>query len=376
MPTATPADVSLGGRPVWVVGVPYEGGSVWFVTLDDGDVRAFAATPEGVRPYPWNRRQFRALAPPVVTVAPGREPTLLRPLNIAESPLSHPVPVADTGNAYAYIRQNGSLSIFLAGVEGVPFAVNAPPDARIATDGTGRLLLLGGATDRYPHGALGDDIEASTLILVTYANGGRVVRTISVPEPAVIEGIMPIWTDADGDGEREILVTVSDATRGARLVLYGEDGAVRATGPETGGGNRWRHQIAVAPFGPGGEREIADVLTPHIGGVAEWFRVEGDTLRCVASLPGYSSHAFGSRNLDMACAADADGDGRVELVVPTQDRTAFGGLRREGDGAFAAWMAPLGGVLATNLAAVSLPNGTLAFAAGRDDGTLRFWLPA
>ncbi len=89
--------------------------------------------------------------------------------------------------------------------------------------------------------------------------------------PLVLEGIAPIWADLDGDGVREILATLSDAIEGARVVVYAEDGSVIAEGPAVGQGNRWRHQIAVAPFGPQGELELAVVLTPHIGGVVEFY---------------------------------------------------------------------------------------------------------
>ena len=41
------------------------------------------------------------------------------------------------------------------------FALSALPDARLLTDGAGRLLVLGGRTLDYPHAALGDDVEAT-----------------------------------------------------------------------------------------------------------------------------------------------------------------------------------------------------------------------
>jgi len=119
------------------------------------------------------------------------------------------------------------------------------PDARILSDGSGRLLLLTGATDRCGHGVLGDSIEAGAVTLVESRPEPSVVFTISIPDPAVVEGIAPIWTDLTGDGRREVIVTVSDAS-----------------GPPIGRGLRWRHEIAVAPFGPGGETEISAVTLP------------------------------------------------------------------------------------------------------------------
>jgi hypothetical protein len=133
------------------------------------------------------------------------------------------------------------------------------------TDEQGRLLVLTSAADRYPHGVVGDGIEASGFALLDATLDESSMVTANVDANSVIEGISPIWADIDGDGDREIIVTVSNDQVGAGLVAYDETGAIVARGPVIGRGGRWRHQIAIAPFGPNGEIEIVDVLTPHIG---------------------------------------------------------------------------------------------------------------
>ncbi|MEC9280196.1 MAG: hypothetical protein VX947_04835, partial [Chloroflexota bacterium] len=135
------------------------------------------------------------------------------------------------------------------------------------------------------------------------------------------------------DGIREILVMVSNSRTGARLIVFNDAGEPTAFGPAVGRDSRWRHQLAVAPFGPSGEVEIVDVLTPHIGGIVEFYRLENDILKVVVKIPGFRSHKIGSRNLDMAVAGDFDGDGRVELLVPNQTLDEIGGIRRTLDGA-------------------------------------------
>ncbi|MCA9637439.1 MAG: hypothetical protein KC420_15540, partial [Myxococcales bacterium] len=196
----------------------------------------------------------------------------------------------------------------------------------------------------------------------------------AVPPPAAIEALVPIWGDIDGDGEREVVVTVSDAAVGARIVAFAADGALLAEGPAIGTGYRWRHPIAVAPFGPAAEPEIAVVRTPHIGGIAEFYRREGASLIIVASTAGVSSHRIGSRDLDQAIAGDLDGDGRVELLVPSQGFDRLIALRRvEPDGVMSPWELPLPAPLASNLAAASDDAG-LVLGAGLEDGRLRLWL--
>ena len=201
----------------------------------------------------------------------------------------------------------------------------------------------------------------------------RVITEIAIPGQTVVEGISPIWADLDGDGLREIIVTQSDAEQGAQVVVYSESGGRIASGPAVGQGNRWRHQLAVAPFGVNGETEAVEVLTPHIGGIAGFYQLNGDSLVLVAQQDGVTSHPLGTRNLDMGLAGDLDGDGQPELVVFNQQFTEITALRRTKDGIETAWQAPVDGKATTNLAAVDFGDAIM-LGVGREDGTLRVWL--
>jgi hypothetical protein len=139
------------------------------------------------------------------------------------------------------------------------------------------------------------------------------------------------------------------------------------------GCSSWHHQLCVAPFGPTGTSEIAVVKTPHIGGVVEFYRRQGDGLEIVAEAEGYSTHVFGSRNLDGGLAADLDDDGSFELLVPTQSREMLAAVRRVEDGLRTPWQLPLSDQLTTNLAGVTTDDGCVAIAVGTGDGTARFW---
>lgn len=104
----------------------------------------------------------------------------------------------------------------------------------------------------------------------------------------------------------------------------------------------------VAPFGLEGQSELAVVRTPHIGGVVEFYRMEGDRLNIVAEIPGYSIHTIGSRNLDNALAGDFDGDGAIELLLPDQTHTRLEAIRRTGQGAEVVWSLPMDGAHTPN----------------------------
>ena len=177
--------------------------------------------------------------------------------------------------------------------------IDVLPDARISVSGDGLVSVLAEATDRYPHGVLGDRLEAGRVVVVDPVAAVVVAEGV-VPAPSVIEGIAAPWVDADGDGVEELLVTVSNAEVGARLSVFDRNGEVVAKGPPIGRGNRWRNQLAVGSTGPNGEVEVVDVRVPHIGGVVEYFQIDGNELVLRAEHAGYTSHVYGSRNLDLA----------------------------------------------------------------------------
>lgn len=353
---AAPIDVPVDGTPAWVLGIPGSP-SRWVLVRKDGTTSGFELTDGAVSSVPVTPSRLPAAAPPVATAdADG-----IRLLSSTDgSPLTHPFPLAP-GRALV-VGQEGAL-LLIAGDEIVDrLRLNCPIDARVVRAGD-HHAVLSGATSRYDHGALGDDVEAGGFALVDANDELSVVDRVSL-DRAVIEGVAPLA------GFGGLVVTETDGKRGARVVVY--DGADReATGPAVGRGYRWRHQLAVAPFAPDGTAELAVVKTPHIGGTIEFYRFEPDRLRIAASLPDASTHAYGSRNLDAAVAGDLDGDGRIELLVPDDARECLRAIRRTRAGTREAWSLSLGGDLTTNVHAVRTAGG-VAVAAGTD-GAVRIW---
>jgi hypothetical protein len=273
-----------------------------------------------------------------------------------------------------FIDENGDLVLW-QDQEIDRLALNALPDARILMDERGRLLLLTDATTRYDHGVLGDTLEAGSITLVETTPTFQVAATIVIPEPQVVEGITPLWADVTGDGEREIVVTVSDDERGGQIVIFDESGNQVAAGSAVGQGRRWQHPLAVASFGPEGELEVAKVFTPHLNGPTVFLRLEGKTLRSVAEIKGYTSHKSGSRILDNSLAGDFDGDGQAELLLPSNLWSRMNVLKRSETGVGSVLPITAGGDITTNLAAVSFADGSIAIGVGRRDKVLSLWLP-
>ncbi|HIM62077.1 MAG TPA: hypothetical protein EYM42_04995 [Dehalococcoidia bacterium] len=364
-------DIELSGVPLWLVAAPFGAGSVWAVALEDGTTQAFLVQSGRAVAMDITSASLPAGAPATLAVAGDEAYLLAAPLGGA-SELTHPVPLGGPGRL-AFIDSEGDLVLWQNGSEAGGLAVDALPDARLLVDEQERVLLLTKPSSRYPHGIAGDRLEATEITLLETHPSLKAVTRISIPGQRVVEGISPIWADLNGDGRREIIVTISDSEQGTQVVVYSESGNQLAAGPAVGRGNRWRHQIAVAPFGVNGELELAEVLTPHIGGIAGFYRLDGESLNLVAQQAGVTSHTIGSRNLDMGIAGDLDGDGQPELVVFDQSFTDLTAMRRTADGIEIAWQTPVGGKAATNLASVNLDGG-ISLGVGRDDGVLRIWL--
>ncbi|HKH77372.1 MAG TPA: hypothetical protein VKA51_10485 [Rubrobacteraceae bacterium] len=370
-----PVDVRLGGEPLWVVGVPMVEDDIgWIVALRSGRLETFRLDAESGEVEPWlvAPDELPAGAPPLV-VSRGEDLRLLAPPT-GSSPLTHPVPLDERpGARLLTVAREGQLSV-VPGLYGLP--ARALPDARAVRSEGGEIAVLSDPTGRYDHGILGDGLEAGSLtVLRAGAGTPEVVGEVRPESGGVFESLAPLWFEAGPDGEELLAVTESTADEGSRISAYRPDGALAAAGPFVGKPARWRHLLAAGPFGPAGGLELAATRTPHLGGEIEFYRpnLETGKLEISATMPGYATHTIYSRNLDAARAADLDGDGAWELLVPNQAYTELAAIRRTDSGAEVAWTLPVGGALVTNLASATDASDRISVAAGRADGFLRVW---
>ncbi|SDY40332.1 hypothetical protein [Halobellus clavatus] len=351
-----PVRFAVDARPEWLVAHPAPRGSYWTVSTAAGTATRFQVT--GGRVADEMRLHHQSPERPPVVASGGAAPTVLDHPSSMSRNGGQIVASGPAGTHRLYVAANGDLVV--DGDERHRLPVEAPTDARPAAVGDGRYVVYGDVTDRYRHGALGDQLEPSSLVVVDPTDSRIVART-ELDAPLVFEGLQPLVADLDGDGEPEIVTTIADAERGARIAVYSVAGERIATGPVDGPG--WRHQLAVGPFGPDGSTELAAVLKPHVTHRLEYYRLEDGDLSVRATLDGVSSHVYGSRTLGGALAADLDGDGRVELLVPTTDRRRLVAVARTSDGARSRWEWDLETSLTSNLTGVGLDGGGLAVGA-------------
>ena len=338
-------------KPLWLTGVQdTDSNVVWGVVAEDGR---------------WTTFRIESGELSNVQVASPLEEVWRAPPFLTVEETGH----ADLSVSHIASSSDLVMAAALSEIENVPDALSV-----IGNGDT--LYTFSGPTDRYPHGALGDRIEWGELVATAQGDDRKVVR-FKLSSDEVFEALFPLLADLNGDGRHEVIATVSSPNNGSRLMVFAhdEDGLrVIAESDPIGTGFRWLHQIAVAPLGPNGEIEIAVVKTPHIGGVAQFYRLEGNRLEIVASHSGgYMSHVNGARNLDQAVTGDFDGDGNVELLVPSRDQKTLIALRRTGDTVEEVWELPLGARLATNLMTVESDNGAITLGAVTEDGALLLW---
>ena len=246
----------------------------------------------------------------------------------------------------------------------------ALPDGKVAT-GKGEIARawLAEPTTRYDHGILGDKIEAGALVIET-RDGKR--QTVRLKDDAVFEDLQPRLADLGRDGHDAIVVVKSTLKRGSSLAVIAERRGkyeIVAETPPLGAAHRWLDPAAIGDFSGDGKTGIALVRQPHVIGSLELWSWSGGALRKTAELPDIANHIAGTRAIDMAAAADFDGDGIADIAAPSLDRSR---LRIVSFAPKARDIAdvPLAAKAVTNLALVAEASGPPAIAVGLADGSL------
>jgi hypothetical protein len=362
--------VSLPPRRICAIDV---NGTLWIFELGQTDLRVVGrygeiASPDG----PPVAVAIGAGRSAVVAVAPdGRllvwNEGVLRSFDVGGplSRLTFPVPVNLESKAWddlLAVAADGAV-VMIGGLSSAPRVVarvdaQALSDARITVgslDGTAGLqaLVLSDPTDRYPHSALGDKLEASAVTVLTVAPNSLVFRgRYMVRAPAVLEDLIPILAPI-GEGRRPAVIVIKSVPGlGSSVMALGwrESGLKRlAEGPAFGQSHRWVHVVGAADLSGDSIPELIAVNTPHLAGVLVAYERRGDALVPTAKALGYSSHAFGSRNQDQAVIADMSGSGRLEIILPRQSRDVLAALEMSNGRWEERWALQLSGPVQSNL---------------------------
>jgi len=257
-----------------------------------------------------------------------------------------------------------------------PFLPEVPPDGipggHVATAASGEGIQRAWyiePTDRYPHGALGDDIEGGALMAEDLYGRDYVVR---LGPSEVFEDLTPRVVDIDGDGSNEVVTIRSSVRSGAAVAVYGLSGSrmieLAATEP-IGRPNRWLNIAGIADFTGNGQLDIAIVKTPHIGGRLEILAWSRNELKLADSAEGFSNHVFGSQDQGLSAVASVNGDRIPDLVLPNASRDAMRMVTAAGGKIRDIATLPLPASVVTTIGVLAR-SPVPAFATGLDDGSL------
>jgi hypothetical protein len=179
---------------------------------------------------------------------------------------------------------------------------------------------LADATTRYRHFVLGAPYEAASI--VAHLKDGRTVK-LTLPGDSVFEDRQPRLADLDGDGRDEIVLVRSYLERGAALAvvaLVDDRLKIVAETSPTGARHTWINPAGIADFDGDGRLDVAYVQMPHVLGRLRIWTLHAGKLIEIASTPNTANHVAGSRQIGLAAVADFNGDGTMDLAVPSLDR--------------------------------------------------------
>jgi len=252
----------------------------------------------------------------------------------------------------------GAMALWLTGATLAAACMQGPaletqmPDTRVFNpqsfvhpDGVITAAAFDAPTTRYPHGVLGDEVEAGALLVqVTDAGaepGGCRSLRVDLPQNAVFEDVHPRILHIDGSGRGNILTVVSTDAGGASLVVYGlnADGTEviqLGSTPPIGRPNRWLAPIGVADLDGDGHREIAYIDRPHLARTLRILRIEvADNgqiqMEEIAARTGLTNHRIGEDFISSGfhfCA----GDGSWHILTANADWTRLMATRLHPDG--------------------------------------------
>lgn len=186
----------------------------------------------------------------------------------------------------------------------------------------GSLAWFDGPTTRYPHGVLGDTIEATRLHAYSEAAVSPCGdHAITLPDDLVFEDIAPRLIDVDGDNLPEIIVVQSHQRLGAQLAIYriaeGTPGIdLVATTPFIGRSNRWLAPIGAADLDGDGAIEIAYIDRPHLARTLRVWRYTEGALTEVAAIEGLTNHRIGEDFISGGIRDCGDGP---EMITANSD---------------------------------------------------------
>lgn len=198
------------------------------------------------------------------------------------------------------------------------------PEKEIALSLDGRIYAqYSMPTDKYKHGILGDNIEATQLVVVV----DNVFYEHTLTDNYVFEDLRPRLYDVDNDNILEFITIRSNVNSGAGIVIYKivEKRLVEYSKvTEIGRSYRWLNIVTINDIDNDGVVELVWIETPHIGGILKVAKISEGTMKVLDSASKFSNHAIGERNLCLSVLTQSNIN--KVFYVPNQSRDKIAGF--------------------------------------------------
>ena len=214
---------------------------------------------------------------------------------------------------------------------------NLLTDGRIINDGinnynndnnlSNEVFILTDPVDSYPHGALGDILEPTKLLLLERCHNNDsktksdfcLKEMLKLPEDMeVFETIKPVITEyANGTKtSKGVALVASSINVGSTAYIYDDTSSILFSSKPTGQGFRWLLILGSATVNNNQSMLVINE-TPHLSGIVKFIDITNNK---TLSIDGFSAHDYGSRNIGMYAISDVDNDGQDDLIIPTLNK--------------------------------------------------------
>lgn len=175
-------------------------------------------------------------------------------------------------------------------------------------------------TNRYQHFVQGSRYEPSGL-RVKLKNGS--IKTLTLAPNLVFEDRQPRLADLDGDGRDEVVLVLSHVKQGASLAAYfvvDDALKLKAKTPFIGRAYRWLNPAGIGDFDGDGSLDVSLVAMPHLVKELRVYSLKNGRFVQWGAFTDFSNHRNGSPHIGMSAQADFNGDGILDLALPSGDR--------------------------------------------------------
>jgi hypothetical protein len=215
---------------------------------------------------------------------------------------------------------------------------NLLTDGRIVVDGinnknnndnssNNEVFILTDPVGSYPHGALGDILEPTKLLLLEWChnNDNKTKSDFCLKEmfklPSgmeVFETIRPIMIEYVNRTItlKDVVLVASSTDVGSAAYIYDDTSSMVFSSEPIGQGFRWL-LILGSIMVNNNQSMLVINETPHLSGIVKFIDIINNK---TLSIDGFSAHDYGSRNIGMYAISDVDNDGQDDLIIPTLNK--------------------------------------------------------